>query len=197
MNAKTSNSSTLPAASRPGELLYANMQHGAPMAHEVFFSVHIHPVAPVAIATPAQLNYFADQPAFASKHHRDKPLASFQIQPYVADFFVPTRQFKQQPVGSGSPGSNLEFTTVAYDVDGIILNSIVQAASGPASANEQASPQQPGYHVLQNIDVPIKAASIRVGVRDIATDHIGTLEVPLPLAPEPPVQASASAPNSQ
>ncbi|HEV7220291.1 MAG TPA: VWA domain-containing protein [Terriglobales bacterium] len=183
-------SSSEPSASQPGELLYANMQHGAPQAHEVFFSVHIHPVAPAATATPAQLNYFADQPAFEAKHHKGKQLAPFQVQPYVADFFVPTRQFRQHsPLGDGDA---LEFTTVAYDADGMILNSIVQMASDPASAAEQSTAQHTGYHILQNIDVPAKAASIRVGVRDKATDHIGTLEVALPLTPEPPTQAAAA-----
>lgn len=191
---RASDSSTEPSASQPGELLYANMQHGAPQAHEVFFSVHIHPVAPAAAATPAQLNHFADQPAFAAKHHKDKPLAQFQVQPYVADFFVPNRQFRQNL--PGGEGENLEFTTVVYDADGVILNSIVQVASDPASAAEQSTPQHTGYHVLQNIDVPIKAASIRVGVRDKATDHIGTLEVALPLKPEAATQAKSSAPNN-
>ena len=195
---KASNSapSSEPSASQPGELLYANMQHGAPQAHDVFFSVHIHPVAPAATATPAQLNYFAGQPAFAAKHHKDKQLAPFQIQPYVADFFVPTRQFQQH--SSSGEGATLEFTTVVYDADGVILNSIVQMASDPASAAEQSTPQHAGYHVLQNIDVPAKAASIRVGVRDTVTDHIGTLEVTLPLTPEPATQAAAApASNSQ
>ncbi len=195
---KASNSapSGEPSASQPGELLYANMQHGAPQAHEVFFSVHIHPVAPAATATQAQLNYFADQPAFAAKHHKDKQLAPFQIQPYIADFFVPTRQFRQH--SSSGEGAALEFTTVAYDADGIILNSIVQMAADPASVAEQSTPQHTGYHVLQNIDVPAKTASIRVGVRDTASDHIGTLEVTLPLAQEPATQAAAApASNNQ
>ncbi|MGH9529819.1 MAG: hypothetical protein ACRD2S_07875, partial [Terriglobales bacterium] len=191
---KASNSSTEPAASQPGELLYANMQHGAPQAHEVFFSVHIHPVAPAATATPVQLKYFADQPAFAVKHRKGAQLRAFQVQPYAADFFVPTRQFR--PNVPGGEAAALEFTTVVYDRDGMILNSIVQMASDPASAAEQASPQHTGYHIEQNIDVPDKAASIRVGVRDKATEHIGTLEVALPLAPEPPTQASAAS-NSQ
>lgn len=194
--ASNSSPSNEPSASQPGELLYANMQHGAPQAHEVFFSVHIHPVAPAAMATPAQLNYFAVQPAFAAKHHKDKQPAPFQVQPYVADFFVPTRQFKQH--SASGEGTTLEFTTVVYDADGMILNSIVQIAGDPATAAEQSAPQHTGYHVLQNVDVPAKAASIRVGVRDTVTDHIGTLEVSLPLTPEPATRAAAvPASNSQ
>jgi hypothetical protein len=36
----------------------------------------------------------------------------------------------------------------------------------------------------QQFDVPVSAISIRVAVRDIATDNVGALEVNLPLAPE-------------
>jgi hypothetical protein len=41
--------------------------------------------------------------------------------------------------------------------------------------------------------VPVGAVSIRVGVRDRNSDRLGTLEVPLPLKPEPVRQASAVA----
>jgi hypothetical protein len=35
------------------------------------------------------------------------------------------------------------------------------------------------------LDVPVDAVWIRVAVRDVATDRIGTMEIQLPLAPEP------------
>jgi VWFA-related protein len=191
-NSQPSTSATEPSASRPGELLYANMQHGAPMAHAIFFSVHIHPTAPKALATTPQMEHFAGQPAFAAKRPKDKRGALIQIQPYVADFFVPTLQFSGAGPGSSTANANLEFTTVAYDEDGKILNSIVQLVDRGSDAGDPSVIQRAGYHVLQSLDVPVTAASIRVGVRDRATDHIGTLEVPLPLAPEPPVQAATT-----
>jgi len=35
------------------------------------------------------------------------------------------------------------------------------------------------------IDVPIRAGSLRLGVEDESTTHIGTLDVPLPLKASP------------
>jgi hypothetical protein len=39
----------------------------------------------------------------------------------------------------------------------------------------------------------VNAVSIRVGVRDRLNDRLGTLEVPLPLVPEPVAQATPPA----
>ena len=59
------------------------------------------------------------------------------------------------------------------------------------SATERSPAEQKIYRVQQKMDVPLKAVSLRVAVRDVTTDHIGTLEVPLPLPPEPETQATA------
>jgi hypothetical protein len=41
------------------------------------------------------------------------------------------------------------------------------------------------FRVQQKIDVPVNAASLRLGVGDRSTDRMGTMEIPLPLAPKP------------
>jgi len=40
------------------------------------------------------------------------------------------------------------------------------------------------YRLQQQFDVPMTAVSVRLAVRDMATDNIGALEINLPLAPE-------------
>ncbi len=191
-NRKALLSPDLQTASHPGELLYADMQHGAPMAHDLFFSVHIHPIAAASLATPAQMKHFNDQFDSTAKH--PKYLSQFEVQPYVADFFVPTRQFPQHASRGMASIPALQFTTVVYDSEGAMVNSIVQMAEEASSVEESSNGQPRGYHVLQEIDVPAAAASIRVAVRDISSDHIGALEVTLPLAAEATTQAAA--PNS-
>jgi hypothetical protein len=47
------------------------------------------------------------------------------------------------------------------------------------------------FRARQSLVVPVSAKTIRVGVRDRTNDRMGTLEVQLPLAPEPISQASA------
>jgi hypothetical protein len=40
------------------------------------------------------------------------------------------------------------------------------------------------YRMQQQFDVPTTAVSMRVAVRDVATDNVGALEINLPLARE-------------
>jgi hypothetical protein len=55
----------------------------------------------------------------------------------------------------------------------------------PESSSESGENKSGLFRVHQTLVVPVSAVSIRVGVRDRASDRMGTLEVPLPLKPEP------------
>jgi hypothetical protein len=44
--------------------------------------------------------------------------------------------------------------------------------------------------VHQEIDVPVKSITMRLGVEDAANSHLGTLEIPLPVK-APPETAAA------
>ena len=48
-----------------------------------------------------------------------------------------------------------------------------------------ARSQSDGYQVVQTVAVPVQAASLRRGIRDAATNHMGSIEVHLPLNPTP------------
>jgi hypothetical protein len=85
-----------------------------------------------------------------------------------------------------------EFAAAAFDADGRMLNGAVNDATAEASTGPDAG-RSGFFRVRQQLKVPVNAASIRIGVRDKLTDRIGTLEVALPLAPEPQTQAAAPA----
>ena len=88
----------------------------------------------------------------------------------------------------------MEVAAGAYDDEGRLLNGDVEEASSASSApSPPASDAQSNFtyfRVQQKIDVPVGTTSLRFGVRDLSTDRMGTMEIPLPLAPEP----SGSAP---
>jgi hypothetical protein len=166
------------------EALAAEMRPGAPMGREVFFSAHIHPVGAAALGTSAQMAYLATQPTYFTRRRKNKPATPLQpilLQPYLIDYVVPTRQFK--PQASSGPSATLEFAAAVFDADGKMLTSIVQKMDN-APATEPTNVPRTVYHAEQRIEVPLKAISIRVAVREVSTDLIGALEVPLPLAPE-------------
>ncbi len=166
-------------AQRPADSLSPNMQHGAPLAHQLLFRAHIHALAPPAKATPEQMASLADQPAYFNERRqkrRGKPPRPIELQTFEIDYTVAARY------------PSLELAAAAFDADGKMLNGIVQMAEETeeddgerilASARHGAI-----YRLQQQFDVPITAVSVRLAVRDVATDNVGALEINLPLAPE-------------
>ena len=167
-----------------GDSLAAYMQQGAPTARQVYFRAHVQALSPLQLATPAQMANLVDQPTYfreRQKKHPNKPLAPVQVQTYLVEYQVIARV------------PNLEVAAGAYDEEGRLLNGDVEeassanpaASSAPSSAASDAQSNFTYFRVQQKIDVPVNTTSLRLGVRDLSTDRMGTMEIPLPLAPEP------------
>jgi VWFA-related protein len=196
-----------PPPRKPGDSLIANMEFGAPVAHELIFRAHVQAVGKPAIGNPAQMANLSEQPAYFQvrrKNHPVKPLKPIPLQTYIIDYTVLLPPRAEVP---GAKPLALEFATAAFDEDGTMLNGVVESgsriSSGPAISRVQGSGssnavqsagQQPQqfYRTQQHIDVPLAATSIRVAVRDMNTDRIGALEVNLPLTPESQARAEVS-----
>jgi VWFA-related protein len=189
--AKAADASAVSAAPAEYDALQPNMKHGAPMVHDLLFSAHIHADGSPAKATPEQMAQLAEQPAYSLIHHKDKPIAPVDVQKYVVDYRVTDMALKSQAGQSGKPTS-FEFAAAAFDAESRMLNGIVNEATGDISPNSDTS-KTGVIRVRQQIDVPAGAAWIRIGVRDKLTNRMGTLEVQLPLAQEPPSPAVTSA----
>ncbi len=169
----------------PGDSLFANMRYGAPMAHELYFRTQLSTVGEAAMGTPEQMENLADQPAYFRVRRIDKPakpLPPVELQKYAIDYTLLT----QSILNSSSRGVRppvLEIAAAAFDEDGQMLNGVVQqtAPEEPRSATDFNSEKI--FRAQQEIDVPVSAVCIRVAVRDVSSDRIGSMEVPLPLAP--------------
>jgi hypothetical protein len=153
------------------------MQHGAPDAHEVVFRAQFH-AGPKAQATKAQLDALSTQPAYFAPGKASKIPKNLAVQTYTVDFLVPDRM-----IAALNGQKQVEFAATAYDADGKMLNGLSQKASQDA-ADAGKPGASPYIRAEQTLDVPADAVWLRVAVRDVATNRIGTLEIPLPLAPE-------------
>jgi VWFA-related protein len=189
--APLSEASALPPAPAENDTLQSNMKHGAPMVHDLLFSAHIHADGIPAKASPEQMTQLAEQPAYITTHHKDKPLAPVDLQKYVIDYRVTDLALKAQ-AGLNGKTASFEFAAAAFDSESRMLNGIVNNATGDASTAAESS-RSGVFRVRQLLDVPERAAWIRIGVRDKLTNRMGTLEVHLPLAPEPPSPSVTSA----
>ncbi len=169
-----------------GDVLQGNMRLGAPMVHDLVFSAHVRTEGGSAMATPTQMIQLTEQADLYRTHRRNrpaKPLAPVRIQMYSVDYRVLDPQFKARAARGGSQPT-LEFAMAGFDNDGRVLNGVVNDAM-PEASSEPGENKSGIFRVHQTLIVPVSAVSIRVGVRDRASDRMGTLEVPLPLKPEP------------
>ena len=191
-------------AKKSEDTLYANIEHGAPMLHDLVFSAHVSAVGSPLLATPEQMLALEDSPKYFRTRKHDKPLKPLkpvELQKYNIDYGVIDAQLRDAAQHKGAPAV-LEFAAAAYDEDGRLMNSMLnqgQVSTPPSGHakdrnNDQAQPNTQTnaiFHAIQELEVPPGAAWIRLAVRDRLNDRTGTLEVRLPLKPEP---TTASAP---
>ena len=161
--------------SRPADSLYPNMQHGAPLAHQLLFRAHIRALAPPSKATAEQMANLIDQTDSLRERRKEqstKRRRPIRLQTYEIDYAVAARY------------PALEVAAAAFDEDGKVLSMAIHRTA-ESSAGIPIGERRDGiYRLQQHFDVPVAAVSIRIAVRDVATDNVGALEISLPLAPE-------------
>ena len=172
-------------AAKAADTLYANIEHGAPMLHDLLFSAHLASDGSPAMATAEQMMRLEDSPIYfktRKRNARQKPPAPVRLQKYLIDYGVVDPKLKTLAAQGGKPAT-LEFAAAAYDADGRLLNSILN--EGLASGDTEPGGKSGSlFHAVQELDVPPGACWIRLAVRDKLDNRTGTLEVRLPLKPE-------------
>jgi VWFA-related protein len=158
--------------SHPSNSLYPNMQHGAPIAHQLLFRAYFHALAPAAKATREQLAKLAESVDGHAKGTSTKGSKNVTLQTYQIDYTIAARY----PL--------LEVAAAAYDEEGKILNATMERVVEEGKLFPEVKEGGAIYRVQQKFDVPINAATVRVAVRDVATDNVGALEIEVPLAAE-------------
>jgi VWFA-related protein len=191
-------------AKKAEDTLYANIEHGAPMLHDLVFSAHVATIGGPRLASAAQMLALEDSPAYFRTRRHDtvpKPLTPVKLQKYDIDYGVIDAELRDAANRKGAPAT-LEFAAAAYDNDGRLLNSMLNQGqvngkskknSKDASKNSQSSDSV--FHALQELEVPPGAAWIRLAVRDQLNNRTGTLEVRLPLKAETASAAQPAAPT--
>jgi VWFA-related protein len=171
-------------AAKAEDTLYANIEHGAPMLHDLLFSVHLATVGTPVMATTRQMAELQDSPVYFRTRQKDRPAqppVPVKLQKYVIDYGVIDPRLKALAMRDGDPAT-LEFAVAAYDADGRLLNSKLNEGQAPTGIKPG---DKPGalFHAEQELEVPPGAAWIRVAVRDKLDNRTGTLEARLPLKP--------------
>jgi hypothetical protein len=183
-------------AAKAADTLYANIEHGAPMMHDLLFSTHLATEGKPKMASAEQMAQLQDSPAFFRTRKKNevapKPLPPVMLQKYRIGYGIVDSQLKTLSTQEGRP-AELEFAAAAYDPDGRLLNSILNQGQVSTKNGKDGKPQS-FFHAEQELEVPAGAASIRLAVRDTLSNRMGTLEIKLPLRPDT-TTAMATKPN--
>lgn len=177
------------AADAPVSPLTSSLEHGTPTAHELIFEAHLDAVGAPAPATPEQMEVLATYEAMRQPLHRRKgqpaPVKPILMQRYVIQYGLIPRQLDMPIQADGAHQASLEFGVISYDEDGHKLNGIDTRVQDTIPPPRYARIEETGYQVVQAISVPVTALSLRLAVRDVLSNHIGSIEVALPLAKSP------------
>lgn len=162
--------------------LIAAMQHGALPVSQVPFTVKVVPAAddPAAARSGATGLKASGMLAGQLKGPVTRYVAEFSIDPAGVDFRGPGQILSPSgghTIAEGMRHRDIELTAVLYDPEGIRINyNDFGMGVDTAAAEEKAGGR---IQLSQEIDVPAGQSYLRLGVRDLMSGRIGTVEIEL------------------
>jgi len=160
------------------EIGTAAMQRGSPQSHQLLLAARVVPLGKsVKVAAP--------QAAETSTAGKKKPGPGLvEMQHYSIDYALAGPQMRFIAKGE-THQAVLDFMALAFDDNGnVVAKSALQTTSNLNSRTLQDA-FVGGLRMHQEVDVPVAATSLRLGVVDELSRRMGTLELPLPLKAPP------------
>jgi hypothetical protein len=179
------------AADAPESPLTPALERGTPLAHGLFVEAHLESAGPPVPATPEQMRVLAQYGAMQTKGRKATSQTPVMMQQYLISYGLIARQLELPADDAGVRKATLEFGIISYDEDGGKLNGVDSRIEDTIAAPRYAQLMSDGYHVAQSVAVPVAAASLRLAVRDVRGNRVGSLEVRLPLASDPGLKSSS------
>jgi hypothetical protein len=79
----------------------------------------------------------------------------------------------------------------SFNHEARMLTGVSSIGRRELSAAEFAKIAEGRFGIQLEIDVPLEATSIRLGLQDQMSNRLGTVEIPTPVPPDPELQGSA------
>jgi hypothetical protein len=168
----------------------AAMQHDAPQSRQLLFEARVVPIGkpmlqqdPHAVHSPKKKR--GPQP---DSH----PAAPIEMQRYQIDYAITASQLRFDPAPDGLEHGAMNFMVASFDPDGSARSSIASHVKGDLNPETYRDVVTGGFRLHQEVNVPVAAATLRMGVQDAISGRIGTVEIPLPVKAPPRVEQSRS-----
>jgi hypothetical protein len=165
----------------------AAMQQGSPQSHQIVFAVRVVP-----IGKPRKVDLATAGMATAGAKKKNNPAGSVELQHYGIDYAVDPAHLLFNPTDAGLYRGVVDFMVTAFNDDGRLVASLASTAASDLKPANYKDVMAGGFRLHQELDVPVEAVALRLGVEDGTSNHIGTLEIPLPV-PVPPEKPRAEA----
>jgi VWFA-related protein len=145
------------------------MQHGTPPLSQVIFEVRVLPEGDPALAGEKATMERTVLVPKGMKHPKH----------YLVDYWIDPRAVEDKAMADGKQHREIQLTQVAYDVEGIRLNSTDAGLGVDLTRAQVARALTDGIQMHQEIDLPEGQVYLRIGVHDILSGRIGTVEIPV------------------
>jgi VWFA-related protein len=168
----------------------AAMQHGSPQAHQILFAARVAPIGKSRKVDPKSADLL---PLSAKGKHRkgeNRPVEPVEVQRYLVDYAITPSQLRFDATPQGVRHGITNFMITSFDEDGTLRTSMVSRAVSDLKPEGYQEILSGGLRFRQQLDVPVQAASMRIGVQDGLAGRMGTIEIPLPVKRLPGVEQS-------
>ena len=163
---KSADKNGVPDPSTPDAQMHAAMAHGVSTSTQMLFDLRI-----ARAQTPAPPS--APVLGLPNPILKGKPLVRYDLQ-----FSIPPDQITLAEEPGGARRAAVELVLVAYDEQGRMLNVLSQNAVLPLKPENVATFLQRPFQLPLQFDLPPGKIFVRAGILDLASNKIGTLELP-------------------
>jgi VWFA-related protein len=186
--------------SAPAEPIEAGMRYGGPELDGLIFEVHLTAKGKPVKATADQMKQLERYESFlyesAEKHmgnltkaelktqHHGQTLLSrlpppdqVYLQAFSIDYSIAAIQLGGATAPDGKSTANVEVAVLAFDRRGRRVTGIKDSVSVPSHAAQLQG--LPEYRTQQIFSVPERASVLRVAVRDVSRNKVGSVEIPI------------------
>jgi VWFA-related protein len=156
------------------------MQYGSPQSHQIRFSVRVVPVGTRAKVDSAK----AGEILLASAQNPTLP-SQVDVQHHSIDYAIDSSDLRFLPLSNGTYRSALTFMIASFAPDGRPLSGVSSVGMSDLRPEVYKDAVTGGVRVHQEVDVPVAATSMRIGIQDQLSNYVGTIDLSLPI-PAPP-----------
>ena len=158
----------------------AAMQHGSPPSRQILFSATVVPLGGKKKIDRTKVGELL----WASTKKPRLP-AQIEVQHYSINYSFKGSDVRFIPLANATLQNVLMLMVTSYDSEGRMLAEISHVGISNLEPAVYKDVIRGEFRLHQDVDVPMEAASLRVGIQDEMNNHLGTVEFGLPIPPPP------------